>query len=113
MYAIRSYYDDGDEVAIPVPYWPSFPEATAFAGGRPVFIPCRAENRFKLDPADLDAALGRATRWLVLNLPANPTGTDYDAAELAAIAEVLRRHPRVLILLDEVYDRVRFSYNFV
>lgn len=107
--AFSATVDRGDEVVIPAPYWPSFPDAALYTGARPVFLATAEANGFKLDPAALDAALGPRSRWLVLNAPANPTGTDYDEAELAAIAAVLRRHPQVLVLLDEVYEQIRYG----
>ncbi len=107
--AFSATVDAGDEIVVPAPYWPSFPDAVAYTGGRTVILPTAEARGFKLDPAALDAALGPRTRWLVLNAPANPSGADYDAAELAAIAAVLRRHPGALVLLDEVYDRIRYG----
>ncbi|MBK1714262.1 aminotransferase class I/II-fold pyridoxal phosphate-dependent enzyme [Rubrivivax gelatinosus] len=107
--AFAATVEAGDEVVIPAPYWPSFPDAVSYAGGTPVFVPCAEARGFRLAPADLDAALGPATRWLVLNAPCNPTGADYGAEDWAALAEVLRRHPGVLVLLDEVYEQIRYG----
>src|SRR5260370_22570359 len=77
--------------------------------GTPVIVPCRKEQSFKLTPTQLEAAITPKTRWLVLNTPGNPTGIAYDTAELRALAEVLRRHPHVGVLTDEIYDEVWFK----
>ncbi len=107
--AFSATVEPGDEVAIPAPYWPSFPDAALYTGARPVFVATAEARGFRLDAAGLDAALGPRTRWLVLNAPANPTGADYPADDLEAIARVLRRHPQVLVLLDEVYEQIRYD----
>jgi len=77
--------------------------------GTPVIVTCREQQSFKLTPAQLEAAITPKTRWLVLNTPGNPTGIAYDTAELRALAEVLRRHPHVGVLTDEIYDEVWFK----
>ncbi|MDV7213990.1 aminotransferase class I/II-fold pyridoxal phosphate-dependent enzyme, partial [Azotobacter beijerinckii] len=107
--AFAATLDEGDEVLVPVPYWPSFPDIVRFNDGTPVFLECPLEQRYKLTPAQLEAHIGPRTRWLILNSPGNPSGALYDEAELAALAAVLRRHPQVLILLDELYEHVRFD----
>lgn len=99
----------GDQVIIPAPYWPSFPDAALYNDGTPVFVACGEAEGFKLAPAALAQAITPDTRWLVLNSPSNPTGADYQGAELAALAQVLRAHPDVLLLLDEVYENIRFT----
>jgi aspartate aminotransferase len=107
--AFAATLDDGDEVLVPVPYWPSFPDSVRFNGGEPVFIRCELEQGCKLTAEQLDAAIGERTRWLILNGPGNPSGAVYSEAELQAIADVLRRHPQVLVLLDELYEHIRFD----
>jgi len=107
--AFAATLDEGDEVLVPVPYWPSFPDIVRFNDGTPVFLECPLEQRYKLTPAQLEAHIGPRTRWLILNSPGNPSGALYDEAELAALAAVLRRHPQVLILLDELYEHIRFD----
>lgn len=98
-----------DDVVIPAPAWSSFPDIAAFAGGVPVLAPCSAEAGFKLSPDTLDAVITPRTRWVVLNSPNNPTGAVYTPAELEALANVLRRHPGVLVLSDEIYEHVYFT----
>jgi len=107
--AFASTLDDGDEVLVPVPYWPSFPDSVRFNGGEPIFIECGLEQGCKLLPSQLEQHITDRTRWLILNGPGNPSGAVYSEAELLALAEVLRRHPQVLILLDELYEHIRFD----
>jgi aspartate aminotransferase len=107
--AFASTLDDGDEVLVPVPYWPSFPDIVRVNGGEPVFIECGLEQGCKLTPEQLEQHINERTRWLILNGPGNPSGAVYSEAELLALAEVLRRHPHVLVLLDELYEHIRFD----
>ncbi|SEJ00584.1 aspartate aminotransferase [Azotobacter beijerinckii] len=107
--AFAATLDEGDEVLVPVPYWPSFPDIVRFNDGTPVFLECPLEQHYKLTTAQLEAHIGPRTRWLILNSPGNPSGALYDEAELAALAAVLRCHPQVLILLDELYEHIRFD----
>ncbi|QQX89700.1 aminotransferase class I/II-fold pyridoxal phosphate-dependent enzyme (plasmid) [Cupriavidus necator] len=107
--AFAATLDSGDEVLLPAPYWPSFPDIVRVNDGTPVVLPCDERSGFKLDAARFEAAITPRTRWLVLNTPANPTGAVYSADELAALAEVLRRHPHVLVLVDEIYEQIRFG----
>ncbi|WP_416773187.1 aminotransferase class I/II-fold pyridoxal phosphate-dependent enzyme [Pseudomonas sp. RHF3.3-3] len=107
--AFAATLDEGDEVLVPVPYWPSFPDSVRINGGEPVFVQSSLEQGCKLTPAQLEALIGERTRWLILNSPGNPSGAVYSAAELQALAEVLRRHPKVLVLLDELYEHIRFD----
>jgi aspartate aminotransferase len=107
--AFSATLNHGDEVLVPVPYWPSFPDNVRFNGGKPVFLDCPIEQGFKLNPQQLEQAITDKTRWLILNNPSNPSGAVYDANALSALAEVLRRHPQVWILLDELYEHVIFD----
>jgi aspartate aminotransferase len=107
--ALCATVDVGDEVIIPAPYWVSYPDIVAYAGGIPVFIAAGAKQGYKITPAQLDAAITPATRWLILNSPSNPTGAAYSATELAALGDVLRRHPQVLILTDDMYEHVWYA----
>ncbi|ROM72626.1 aspartate aminotransferase [Pseudomonas brassicacearum] len=107
--AFAATLDDGDEVLVPTPYWPSFPDSVRINGGEPVFIECGLAQGCKLTPQQLEQHIGERTRWLVLNSPGNPSGAVYSEAELHGLADVLRRHPYVLILLDELYEHIRFD----
>ncbi|WP_028536416.1 aminotransferase class I/II-fold pyridoxal phosphate-dependent enzyme [Paludibacterium yongneupense] len=100
---------EGDsEVIVPSPYYPSFPEMVRLNGGRAVIVPTRAEDGFRLGREALEAAIGEHARWLVINTPSNPSGADYRQEDLLMLAGVLRRHPHLLLLLDEVYEHIRF-----
>lgn len=107
--ALAATLDAGDEVIVPAPYWPSFPDIVRVNDGTPVIVPVGQEQGFKLTAQALEAAITVRTRWLVLNTPGNPSGAVYDRAELAALAQVLRRHPQVLVLLDELYEHIWFT----
>jgi aspartate aminotransferase len=99
----------GDEVIIPAPYWVSYPDMVLLAGGEPVSIKTTMESGFKLQPADLEAAITPRTKWLLLNSPSNPTGGAYTRAELKALSEVLMRHPQVWVLTDDMYEHLVFD----
>jgi aspartate aminotransferase len=99
----------GDEVIIPAPYWVSYPDMVLASEGVPVTVPCPESNGFKLMPAQLEAAITPRTRWLLINSPSNPTGASYTVAEYRALAEVLRRHPQVLVMTDDIYEHIRFD----
>jgi aspartate aminotransferase len=101
----------GDEVVVPAPYWAPYLDQTRLAGGLPIVVPCPQNNRFKLRPDDLQAAITPRTRWLILNNPVNPSGAIYSAEELSAIAEVLLRHPDVWILADGLYEHILLDGN--
>jgi aspartate aminotransferase len=107
--AMMASLNPGDEVIIPTPYWVSYPDMVLLAGGEPVFVPTSAANGFKVQPADLEAAIGPRTRWLILNSPSNPSGAAYTEAQLRGLAEVLLRHPQVWILTDDMYEHLVFG----
>ncbi|MCU0529827.1 MAG: pyridoxal phosphate-dependent aminotransferase [Cyanobium sp. Prado107] len=96
--------EPGDEVLLPSPYWLSYPEIARMAGARVVELPSGAGQGFRLTAAQLEAAITPASRLLVLNSPGNPTGTVLHRSELEAIAAVLRRHPQVAVVCDEIYE---------
>ena len=96
--------DPGDEVLLPAPYWLSYPAMAQLAGAVVRLLPSEAASGFKLDPADLEAAISPASRLLVLNSPSNPTGMVLDQADLEAIAAVVRRHPQLVVVCDEIYE---------
>ena len=98
-----------DEVLIPAPYWVSYPEMVRLAGGTPVPLPTRVEDNYRVRPSDLEEAIGSQTRLLFLCSPSNPTGAAYSPEELEALAEVLRAHPDVLVISDEIYEHIRFE----
>ncbi len=96
--------DPGDEVLLPSPYWLSYPEMAHLAGASVQLLPSEAEAGFRLDPARLEAAITPASRLLVLNSPSNPTGMVMTRQEMEAVAEVLRRHQRVAVVCDDIYE---------
>jgi aspartate aminotransferase len=99
----------GDEVVIPAPYWVSYPDMVLLAGGEPRFAETSASDGFKLRPNTLEAAITPRTKWLILNSPSNPTGAAYSAEELRALGEVLKRHPQVWILTDDMYEHLLYD----
>jgi aspartate aminotransferase len=107
--ALVATVDTGDEVIIPAPYWVSYPDIVAFAGGVPVFIEGPASQGYKITPTQLEAAITPKTRWVILNSPSNPSGAAYTASELKAIGEVLLRYPQVLVMTDDMYEHVWYA----
>jgi aspartate aminotransferase len=107
--ALMASVEDGAEVIIPAPYWVSYPDMVIANDGKPVIVECPQEKSFKLTPRALQAAVTPRTRWLILNSPSNPTGAAYSRPELEALADVLLRHPHVLVLSDDIYDQIWFG----
>ncbi len=107
--ALMATLDPGDEVVIPAPYWVSYPDMVLLAGGTPVIVPAGIDAGFKLTPDALEAAITPRTKWLIFNSPSNPTGAGYDRAELAALTEVLLRHPHVWVMTDDMYEHLVFD----
>lgn len=107
--ALFATLDPGDEVIVPTPCWVSYPDMVRLAGGNPVLVACKEEAGFKLMPEDLEAAVTSRTKWLMLNSPCNPTGAVYGEVELAALAAVLRRHPQIHILSDDIYEKLVYG----
>lgn len=107
--AMLASLDPGDEVVMPAPYWTSYSDIVALAGGAPIVVPCTMERGFRITPERLDAAITPRTRWVMLNSPSNPTGAIYSRDELRALAGVLERHPHVMVLVDEIYDHLSFT----
>jgi aspartate aminotransferase len=103
-----SVVNPGDEVIIPAPYWVSYKEIVKVAEGKAVFIPTTVESEFKLRPEQLEAAITPKTRLMIYSSPCNPTGSVYTREELRGIAEVLRNHPDICIIADEIYEHINF-----
>jgi aspartate aminotransferase len=101
--------EPGDEVIIPAPYWVSYPDMVLACEGTPVTLACPESQGFKLAPAQLEAAITPRTRWLLINSPSNPTGAAYTAQEYRALADVLVRHPQVMVMTDDIYEHIRFD----
>lgn len=109
FHALLATLDPGDEVLIPAPWWVSYPEIVRFAGAEVVPIHTDAAGGFRITAEQLAAAITPQTRWLLLNSPGNPTGATYSAAELRALGEVLAKHPRVLVMSDDIYAPLRYG----
>ena len=107
--AFMATLDPGDEVVIPAPYWVSYPDMVLLAEGTPVFVDGLEENGFKILPDQLESAITPRTKWVLLNSPSNPTGAAYTRAELAALAVVLKRHPHVWVMTDDIYEHVIYD----
>lgn len=107
--AFMATLSPGDEVILAAPYWTSYADMVKIADGVPVDVPCREENGFRLDAADLEAAITPRTRWLLLNSPSNPTGAAYSAAQLRPILDVLMRHPHVWLMADDIYEHLTYD----
>ncbi len=107
--ALLATVNAGDEVIVPAPYWVSYPDIVVLADGTPVPVTCPQNNGFKIRPEDLEAAITKKTKWLILNSPSNPTGAAYTAAELRGVADVLLRHPDVWVLADDMYEHLVYD----
>jgi len=105
-HALEATLEDGDEVILPTPYWTSYLDMVRLKGGEPVAAPGRNDPRtgWRLDARSIEAAITPRTRWLILNTPNNPTGVAATDEELAQVADVLRRHPRVWLMCDDIYE---------
>ena len=107
--ALLATISAGEEAIVPVPWWVSYPQIIRFAGGKAVPLITHAGNNFRFDAADLEALITPSTQWLLLNSPGNPTGAVYPADMLRAIGEVLRRHPQVMVLSDDIYAPLNYT----
>jgi aspartate aminotransferase len=105
---ILTLINPGDEVIVPAPYWVSYPEMVKLAEGTPVFVSASIEQNFKITPAQLEAAITPKTRALILCSPSNPTGSVYSKEELAGLAAVLEKYPRVIVIADEIYEHINY-----
>lgn len=106
--AFMAALNAGDEVVIPTPYWTSYADIVRIAGGQPVEIACGEEAGF-FQPEQLEAAISDRTRWLLLNSPSNPSGAAYDAIALGSLADVLRLHPNVWVMSDDMYEHILYD----
>ena len=107
--ALAATLDPEDEVVVPAPFWVSYPDMTLLAGGTPVMVAADAANGFRLTAEQLDGAVTARTKWLILNNPGNPSGAVYSARDLEELAEVLRRHPRLWVLADDIYEHIIYG----
>jgi aspartate aminotransferase len=105
---LLSVIDDGDEVIVPTPYWVSYKEMVKIAGGTMINIPAKIETDFKVTPEQVENAITKKTKAILFNSPSNPTGSVYSKEEMEAIANVLAKHPHILIISDEIYEHINF-----
>lgn len=105
---LMALVNDGDEVIIPAPYWVSYPQMAKLAGGVPVIVEAGFSQNFKMTPEQLEAAITPKTRMIILCSPSNPTGSVYSKAELAALAEVIKKHDDLFVLADEIYEHINY-----
>ena len=106
--AVLALVNPGDEVIIPAPYWVSYPQMVKLAGGTPVIVNAGFDQDFKMTAEQLENAITEKTKMLILCSPSNPTGSVYSKEELAALAEVLKKHPEVFVLADEIYEHINY-----
>jgi len=107
--ALVATINPGDEVIIPAPYWVSYPDIVSFAGGTPVPLPTTAAHGFKVQPADLEKAITKKTKWLIFNSPSNPSGAAYSREELKKVTDILVKHPHVWVLTDDMYEHLVYD----
>ena len=107
--ALMATINPGDEVICVAPFWVSYPEMVALAGGEPVTVMTTMENGFKLKPEALERAITPKTKWIIFNSPSNPTGAAYTRAELKAVTDVLKRHPHVWVMSDDMYEHLVYD----
>lgn len=107
--ALKATLNHLSQVIVPAPCWVSYPEMVKLCGGKPVIVPTTAEAGFKITPAQLEAAITPHTKWLCLNSPSNPTGAVLTQDEYEALAEVLRAHPHVMIMTDDIYEHLVYD----
>tara|TARA_B100001123_G_C15205901_1_gene985222 strand:- start:189 stop:1349 length:1161 start_codon:yes stop_codon:yes gene_type:complete len=109
--AMMATLNPNDEVIIPAPFWVSYPDIVLLAEGKPIIVQCEEKNEFKITPTNLEKNITAKTKWLFLNSPSNPTGSVYTKDELIAIGKVLLKHPQVLILTDDIYEKIIYDEN--
>jgi aspartate aminotransferase len=112
--AMLASLEPGDEVILPTPFWVSYADIVTIAGGKPVLVPCAAATGFRLTAEALEDAITPRTRWLFLNSPSNPSGAAYDEASYQPLLDVLRKHPQVWLLADDMYEHIVYDgFRFV
>ena len=106
---LQALINPGDEVIIPAPYWVSYPDMTLLAEGVPVIVSAGIEQNYKISPEQLEDAITDRTKLIFINSPSNPTGAVFSREELAALGEVLKTYPNVLIATDDMYEHILWT----
>ncbi|MDG2001885.1 MAG: pyridoxal phosphate-dependent aminotransferase [Novosphingobium sp.] len=109
FHALVATISEGEEAIIPSPWWVSYPEIVRFAGGQVVPLVTSPKDNFRFTAGQLEAQIGPRTQWLLLNSPGNPTGAYYPADMLRSLGDVLRRHPRVMVMSDDIYAPINYT----
>ena len=109
--AMMATLNPNDEVIIPAPFWVSYPDIVLLAEGKPIIVECNSKQNFKITPSQLEENITPKTKWLMLNSPSNPTGSIYSFSELKALSEVLIKFPNILILTDDIYEKIIYEDN--
>jgi len=107
--AMMATLNPSDEVIIPAPFWVSYPDIVMLAEGKPIIVKCDASQDFKITPEQLENNITNKTKWLMLNSPGNPTGAVYSFSELKALSEVLLKYPNILVLTDDIYEKIIYD----
>ena len=107
--AMMATINPNDEVIIPAPFWVSYPDIVLLAEGKPVIVECKEDQKFKITADQLENSITDKTKWLMLNSPSNPTGSLYSEQELKNLAEVLLKYPQVLIMSDDIYEKIIYD----
>ena len=107
--ACQAILEDGDEVIIPAPYWLTYPELIQIAGGKPVYVETNAKNDFLMTPAQLEKAITKKTKAVIINSPSNPTGGVYSEKDMRSLAKVLEKHPNIYVISDEIYEKLVYD----
>ena len=107
--AMMATINPGDEVIITAPFWVSYPDIVLLAEGKPVIVKCPQSQNFKIKPEQLEKNINSKTKWLMLNSPSNPTGSVYSKKELEDLALILKKYPNVLIMCDDIYEKIVYD----
>jgi len=107
--AMMATINPGDEVIITAPFWVSYPDIVLLAEGKPVIVKCPQSQNFKITPEQLEKNINSKTKWLMLNSPSNPTGSVYSKKELEDLALILKKYPNVLIMCDDIYEKIVYD----
>ena len=107
--ALMSSINPGDEVIIPSPFWVSYPDMVALAGGVPIIVEGKEKNNFKIQPEDIRDKISTKTKWIIINSPSNPTGSSYSAEELRDIGNLLLEYENIFVMSDDIYEKIIYD----